>query len=287
MALNTGLVGKTYPEERFEIEDEAVRRYTLAINEDNPVFLDTDAAGAIVAPSLFGVVYSAFALAKVMFDPELGLNMPMVVHGEQFMRFKRLVRPGDVVVSHPSVKAIDECSAGQRLTVGVECELASGEPVLSEDVLFVVRDPARKRSATAKVEPEEPDQAAFEQTMAVAQDQSLRYAEASFDRNPIHTDDAFARSVGLPGVILQGLCTMAFASKAIIDGVLDRDPSRLTAMKVRFVKPVLMGDALTTTGWVKERGEQGTTYEFVTRNQQGEAVIREGVADTWVRSTPH
>ncbi len=280
MTLNRELIGKTYPEERYEVEEESVRSYSLAINEDNPAFLDADAAGSIVAPPLFGVVFSAFAIGQAMFDPELGLNIPMVVHGEQFMRFTRLVRPGDVVISRSSVKLIDDCSAGERLTVGVECELLGGEPVLSEEVVFVVRDPAKKRSPKDRTEPAEPPRLDFEQTMEVTKDQSLRYAEASFDRNPIHTDEEFAKSVGLPGMILQGLCTMAFTSKAIIDGLLDGDPSRLAAMKVRFAKPVLMGDSLSTRGWVKERGEQGTTCEFFTRNQRGEILIRDGMAET-------
>ena len=108
----------------------------------------------------------------------------------------------------------------------------------------------------------------------------MRYAEASFDRNPIHTDEEFAKSVGLPSIILQGLCTMAFTSKAIIDGLLDGDPSRLAAMKVRFAKPVLMGDSLSTKGWVEEHSEQGATCGFFTSNQRGEVVIGEGVAET-------
>ena len=41
-----------------------------------------------------------------------------------------------------------------------------------------------------------------------------RYAEASGDPNPIHTDPEFAKSVGLPGFILHGLYSMAQVARA-------------------------------------------------------------------------
>ena len=54
-------------------------------------------------------------------------------------------------------------------------------------------------------------------TYLVAQDQTARYAAASGDDFAIHLDDEFARGVGLPGRIVHGLCTMAFAGRAVLD----------------------------------------------------------------------
>ena len=48
-------------------------------------------------------------------------------------------------------------------------------------------------------------------------DQTFRYAEASGDPMQIHLDEDFAKSVGLPGIIIHGLCTMAFTSVAVIE----------------------------------------------------------------------
>ena len=46
---------------------------------------------------------------------------------------------------------------------------------------------------------------------------TIRYAGASGDFNPIHLDEEFARSVGLPGRILHGLWTMAQVARALTD----------------------------------------------------------------------
>ena len=47
-------------------------------------------------------------------------------------------------------------------------------------------------------------------------DQTFRYAEASGDRSVYHLDDAAARAAGFDGIIVHGLCTMAFASRAVV-----------------------------------------------------------------------
>lgn len=79
--------------------------------------------------------------------------------------------------------------------------------------------------------------------LPVDRDQTFRYAEASGDHMPIHLDDAFARSVGLPG-IAHGLCTMAFCSRAVVDQVAQGDPSRLRRLAVRFAANLLPGEEL-------------------------------------------
>ena len=57
---------------------------------------------------------------------------------------------------------------------------------------------------------------------------TYRYAGASGDFNPIHLDDEFARSVGLPGRILHGLWTMAQVARAQGDGL------KLESLSVQF-----------------------------------------------------
>jgi 3-hydroxybutyryl-CoA dehydratase len=60
-----------------------------------------------------------------------------------------------------------------------------------------------------------------------------RYAAASGDPNPIHTDPEYARNVGLPGVILHGLWTMAQVARANA-AVAGGDPRALKRLRVQF-----------------------------------------------------
>ena len=61
---------------------------------------------------------------------------------------------------------------------------------------------------------------------------TYRYAGASGDFNPIHIDDEFARSVGLPGRILHGLWTMAQVARAQTEAA--GGPGRLKRLSVQF-----------------------------------------------------
>ena len=60
-----------------------------------------------------------------------------------------------------------------------------------------------------------------------------RYRDASGDPNPIHFDEDFAKSVGLPGVILHGLWTMAQVARAHTDAA-GGDPRSLKRLEVQF-----------------------------------------------------
>ncbi len=110
-------------------------------------------------------------------------------------------------------------------------------------------------------------------------EQIRAYAEASGDRNPIHLDDVFARSVGLPGVIAHGMLTMAFAAQVVTDWLGDR--RRLTAFRGRFNGMVLPGDELRCAGTVaaKDDERRRLTVEVRVENQKGEKVFTKGVAD--------
>jgi len=61
---------------------------------------------------------------------------------------------------------------------------------------------------------------------------TVRYAGASGDFNPIHVDEEFARSVGLPGRILHGLWTMAQVARAQTEAA--GGPDRLKRLSVQF-----------------------------------------------------
>lgn len=64
------------------------------------------------------------------------------------------------------------------------------------------------------------------------------YADASGDQNPIHQNEEFALSVGLPNVIAHGMLTMALAGKFLTDWA--GSAARIKEFSARFVKPVIV-----------------------------------------------
>ena len=72
------------------------------------------------------------------------------------------------------------------------------------------------------------------------------YADASGDQNPLHQDDAFAQSVGFPGIIAHGMFTMAHLTTALTRWL--GDPAALKAIRVQFRAVVFMDETVEAGG---------------------------------------
>jgi acyl dehydratase len=104
---------------------------------------------------------------------------------------------------------------------------------------------------------------------------TYRYAGASGDFNPIHLDDEFARSVGLPGRILHGLWTMALVARAQTEA--GGGPETLRSLEVQFRGMGLPEREITITSTLREQRDG----EFEIRcdaEQDGKRIIRNGRA---------
>lgn len=105
--------------------------------------------------------------------------------------------------------------------------------------------------------------------------QPYYYAGASGDFNAIHIDNDFAKKVGLGGIILQGLCTMAYVLRA---AVRNNDPDKIKKFKVRFRQAVRPFDKLIIKNKVINVENNLVTLELIAENQKGEQVITNGLA---------
>ena len=99
------------PPFEYEVGREKIREYASAVGEDNPVHHDPEAARAagfrnVVAPPMFCVVYSAGAMGPAILDPELGINLMMMVHGGQEFEWFEPVVAGDTITTEATVKDV-------------------------------------------------------------------------------------------------------------------------------------------------------------------------------------
>jgi acyl dehydratase len=109
--LDTTAIGKSYPPHTYAVGREKIREFAAAVGETEPLYLDLDAARAagyddLVAPPMFAVVYSRDLLAAAVFDPEIGIDFAMMVHGGQEFRWGQLVIAGDEITTTMSVSDI-------------------------------------------------------------------------------------------------------------------------------------------------------------------------------------
>lgn len=140
-----------------------------------------------------------------------------MVHAGQQMWFPVTLVAGLTVRTVARVARIEDRGSGEMLTVA--CRSVDGDDRVVPEVLF-------------------------ERRLGVDEDQALRYAEASGDHNPIHVDEDMAKAMGFPRTIVHGLCVMALAQKAVLDGAAG-----------------------------------GRSVGFIVRSQREEEVLREGMAE--------
>jgi acyl dehydratase len=106
-------VGKIYAPFEYEVGREKIREYANAVGEVNPVHYDPEAARTagfrnVVAPPMFCVVYSAGAMGPAILDPQLGINLMMMVHGSQEFDWDEPVVAGDTITTATRVRDIYE-----------------------------------------------------------------------------------------------------------------------------------------------------------------------------------
>ncbi|HEY3196005.1 MAG TPA: MaoC family dehydratase [Candidatus Dormibacteraeota bacterium] len=112
-----------------------------------------------------------------------------------------------------------------------------------------------------------------EKSVTFTREQIAEYAEASGDHNPIHLDDDFARSVGLPGLIAHGMLQMGIL--AVVASEAAGGKESLRRLSCRFAGMVEPGDTITFTAEPAGPGK----LDLRAVNQRGEAVLTKASAE--------
>ena len=233
------------------MERDRIKAYAAATNDPFEVHQSGD-----VAPPVFAVVPAFGALAATSTSVIPPDALMMVLHGEQDFHFHQPIRPDTTLVTRAVALGVQPRSSGVTVNVkGETRDKESDELLVEQYMISFVRGQQVDEGAG-----EEPLPHAFDESLRsrdpdaeIAQtydeDQTFRYAEAAGDPMPIHLDDEIAKAMGFPGIIVHGLCTMAFTSQAAIQHGCPDDPTRLKRLAVRFSKIALPKQTITTRIW--------------------------------------
>ncbi len=268
-------------------------KYAKATNDPTPLHLD-----GTFMPPIYGVVPVWEKVFEVISGVVPEEHFFSVVHGEQDMIFHSPLRSGISLRSVATGESMAVKDSGTAVVVKSESfDDATNELVLEQYfTMFFRKVDAGANFGTPHATGLDIDE--YTKTISESSasshflgsvnahmddDQTFRYAEASGDFMPIHIDDDFAKSVGLGGIIIHGLCTMAHASWAIIKECCESDPSRLARIAVRFSKPLRPGDDLTTELFSSENPRviaETDSISFVSRRvEDGEVILTNSCAE--------
>lgn len=276
--LNHDQVGKWHDERTFEVTPEAIEKYADAVNDPNAAYRKGEDS---IAPPLFGIVSGWDAMAQPVGETVPGDLLIQIVHLIQDMRFERPIRAGDTLHSRGRVAGIVGGERGTSVVAHVETKDSAGELVGEFYATSYIRghtgeestgDPSPDLSTDRQGDP------VAEVTQKVDDDQTYRYAEASGDNNPIHVNEDIAKSVGLPGIINHGMCTLAFAAWAAVENLADGDSTRLRRFAGRFSRPLLPGQEITTRFYAAGESDGKKVFGYTTEGPDG-PVIKDGLVE--------
>ncbi len=180
-------------------------------------------AARLAAPVLRRVLAGAIAGGPVIHvAQELVSHAPLAI-GQLVSVRGRVADVVDFGFAPAMVVEVDVAAAGRPLLTSTSTMLLYGRERVGRSVPRARRMAVGDRLAATEV--------------ALPADLAARYAAASGDDNPIHTDDAAARAAGLPGVVVHGMCVLAVAWAAA-ERMLARAP---VAASCRFSRPVTPG----------------------------------------------
>jgi len=115
----------------------------------------------------------------------------------------------------------------------------------------------------------------------VSREDVKAYADAGGDQNPLHQDDAFARSLGFPGIIAHGMFTMGHMASAIVAWA--GDSAAVVALSAQFRAPVFIGETIVAGGRVRSIEDRPAiavleTWVRVERDGSTEWPVKKGEA---------
>ncbi|MBO0823404.1 MAG: MaoC family dehydratase N-terminal domain-containing protein [Actinobacteria bacterium] len=199
----------------------------------------------------------------------------LLVHAEQSVELHRPLPVEGTLRTSATVTGIyDKGSAAVVETENVAVDAATGAPMVTSRSSVFIRGEGgfggdRGTAEPWKLPDRAPDHKVTQQTRP---EQALLY-RLSGDRNPLHSDPAFAARGGFSRPILHGLCTYGITGRVLLHEVCGSDPARFAFMAGRFSRPVMPGDSLVVSIWASDGG----TALFQTATEDGAVVIDRGI----------
>ena len=226
--------------------DETELQFVYALNR----------GGFRVLPT-FAVTFPFGALEQIVTVPGLKFNFMNLLHGEQYLEIKRPLAPQGIITNQAYISQIYDKGSGALVIVDISSSDKDGNEIAFNQASIFLRGVGnfggdRGPFGNINVPPDREPDALFEDK--TADNQALLYRLSSGDNNPLHADPGFAAMVGFERPILHGLCTFAFAGRAVLKQFAGNDSSRFKSIKARFSRHVFPGETILTEMWQEQPG---------------------------------
>jgi len=144
VAVNPDLAGRTYPPTPpFRVEREKVREFADAVFSTSALSRDVVAARAagyadLVAPPTFPIVIQQRTWDQLIGDPEAGIELSRVLHGDQRFHVTRPIVAGDELVATLTVASVRMMAGNAMVTAETVITDGDGAHVVTATSVLMV-----------------------------------------------------------------------------------------------------------------------------------------------------
>jgi acyl dehydratase len=250
---------------KFEWSSTDVLLYHLALGAGASSVLESELGYVLedrlkVLPT-FGVVAPNFRMFEppAVTFPGIDVDLSKVLHGTQSITVHGALPTSGQAVAQSRIADVWDKGKAAVIIQEATTTTLSGDPLWTTRSSIFARGEGGfggSRGPSSRL-PAPTGDPILEVEVPTLPQQALLYRLCG-DRNPLHADPAFAAMAGFDRPILHGLCTYGVVCKALVDGLLAGDVTRVETFSTRFAGVLFPGESLRIRAWQTETGYQAT-----------------------------
>jgi acyl dehydratase len=207
--------------------------------------------------------------APIFEVPGLDFNPALLLHGEQEVVLHKPLPPECKVKGQTRIADIYDKGKAALVIIELNVRDENDDPLYTNRMsLFLRGEGGFGGPAGPKVQNQPPERAPDGQRESLTLPQQALLYRLNGDKNPLHCDPDFAAKGGFDRPIIHGLCSYGVVCKAVVDGALDGDPTRVARYAARFRGVGYPGETYLTSWW-----KVGNTLLIEARSKERDAVI--------------
>ncbi len=293
MEINSNLVHTSLIESTKEITWRDIMMYATAISDQNPYYFDDERKNGIFAHPMFPVSLTLPIVENladnIREDPENKFPFEVlmtVVHYSEHLKIHRLIRPNDSLTVTGRLEAIIPHRAGTHNIMCFRGVDQQQRPVFTEYLGGMLRGVecvgGSQGSENIPIVPalKSTDPPFWEEELFVNPLQAHIYDGCVGPNLPFHTSKEIAHQLGLPNIILQGVCTLALTVSEIMERELEGDPTRVSEIACKFTSMVTPNSKINIRITNKVKTKEGQEIFFEVINDHNKKAIRDGYLKT-------
>ncbi|MBX3419922.1 MAG: MaoC family dehydratase N-terminal domain-containing protein [Pirellulaceae bacterium] len=253
MEISSSFVGTQLRPLSIEITSRQAMNYAASVFDDNRVYFDDVHASGIVAHPMIACAIT-WAISRDFEQFLTSGSFPhhvrrQQVHYSESLTWHRPLRPGDRLEVTGDIVAIVPHRAGTHFVVRYRAVDQQGQPVFTEYAGAILRgvqccDEGRGEENLPAVPRFAKSPEMWSAELKIHPLAAHIYDGCADMHFPIHSSQAFALSVGLPGIILHGTATLSYAVSELLRREVGNDPTRLQQLDCRFTGMVAPGSSV-------------------------------------------